>query len=237
MADGIYIGMAGAAARAAQLEAISDNLANAQTPGFKKAEPSFHALLGQAQQRDQAYPVAAGTAFDMSEGAVLRTDEKLDVVPADGAFLAVKSANGSVAFTRAGHLTVSGDGTLQAANLPVLDANGGPIRVPQGRPPPQVRTDGSVYSGEDRIGQLATFKLSGPLERLGSQLMRPQANGGRADAVQSGVRIGELELGNTSPLSCAVQLVSAQRHFESAMQTIQTYRKMDERTNELGRVR
>ncbi len=235
MADGIYIGMAGAEARAAQLEAISDNLANAQTPGFKKAEPAFHALLNQAQSKDQAFPVAVATGFDMSEGATLRTEEKLDVVPNDGAFLAVQQGD-STAFTRSGHLTVGPDGVLRAANLPVLDVNGGAITVPQGRPPPQVRNDGSVYSGEDRLGQLATYKLSGPLERMGAQLMRPQA-GGRADAVAAGVRTGELELGNTSPLACAVQLVSAQRHFESAMQTIQTYRKMDERTNELGRVR
>ncbi|MBL8949542.1 MAG: flagellar hook basal-body protein, partial [Myxococcaceae bacterium] len=124
----------------------------------------------------------------------------------------------------------------RTASNPVLDVNGGPIVVPPGRPPPQVRNDGTVYSGEERLGQLATFKLSGPLERLGSQLLKP-VNGGTAQAVDAGVRVGELELANSSPLHCAVQLVSAQRHFENAMQTIQTYKKMDERTNELGRVR
>lgn len=235
MADGIYIGMAGAVARSAQLDSISDNLANAQTPGFKKAEPAFQAFLNQTQSKDQAYPAAVATSFDMSEGATLRTEEKLDVIPNDGAFLAVSTPNG-VAYTRAGHLTVAPDGTLLAAHNPVLDASGAPIHVPAGRPAPQARTDGTLFSGEDRIGKLATFKLSGPLERMGSQLMRPLATG-RADAIDTGVRIGELELGNSSPLSCAVQLVAVQRHFESAMQTIQTYRKMDERTNELGRVR
>ena len=235
MADGIYIGMAGATARAAQLEAISDNLANAQTVGFKRSEPTFHAFLNEQQSADQAYPVAMGSSFDMTEGASMRTEEKTDVVPNDGAFLAVQGQNG-VAFTRAGHLTVGGDGVLRTANQPVLDVGGGPIVVAPGRPPPQVRNDGTVYSGEERLGQLATFKLSGPLERLGSQLLKPM-QGGTAQAVQTGVRVGELELGNSSPLQCAVQLVSAQRHFESAMQSIQTYRKMDERSNELGRVR
>jgi flagellar basal body rod protein FlgG len=231
MADGIYIGMAGAAARAAQLESISDNLANAQTPGFKKSEPAFQAFLGEAQSKDQSFPVAVATSFDMSEGASLRTEDKLDVVPNNGAFLAV--ANGKeVAYTRAGHLTVDGEGRLIAAKHPVLDRSGAELRVPPGAAAPHIRPDGSVMCGDQRIGQLALFELKGPLERLGTQLMR-----GAGKPVDTGVRTGELELSNASPLSSAVQLVSAQRHFESAMQTIQTYRKMDERTNELGRVR
>src|SRR6478672_4375440 len=101
MADGIYISMAGAAARADQLESISDNLANAQTPGFKKSEPAFQAFLGEARSKDQAFPAAVSTAFDLSEGATMNTGERLDVVPNDGAFLTV-AQGGSVAFTRAG---------------------------------------------------------------------------------------------------------------------------------------
>ncbi|MBK7858982.1 MAG: flagellar hook basal-body protein [Archangiaceae bacterium] len=235
MADGIYIGMAGAVARAAQLESISDNLANAQTPGFKKSEPTFQAFLGEAQSPDQAFPAAVSSAFDLSEGATMRTEEKLDVTPNGGAFLAVQSAGG-MAFTRAGHLTLDAEGRLTAAHAPLLDVNGKELRIAPGAPAPEIRNDGSVYSGEERIGKIATFKLTGAMERIGSQLMRPVKDG-QAAPVDAGVRIGELELGNTSPLTCAVQLVSAQRHFESAMQSIQTYRKMDERTTELGRVR
>jgi flagellar basal body rod protein FlgG len=236
MADGIYIGMAGAVARSEQLDSISDNLANAQTPGFKKSEPAFQAFLGEAQSKDQAFPVAVASSFDLTEGATMKTAEKLDVVPNDGAFLAVMSPAG-LAFTRSGHLTVDGGGMLRAANLPVLDRTGQPIRIPAGRPSPEIHADGAVYSGEERLATLSTFKLSGSLERMGAQLMRPVGNQGRADAVDAGVRVGELELGNSSPLTCAVQLVAAQRHFESAMQSIQTYRKLDEKTSELGRVR
>src|SRR5882724_6756266 len=127
MADGIYIGMAGAVARSEQLDSISDNLANAQTPGFKKSEPAFQAFLGDAQSKDQSFPVAVSTAFDLSEGATMRTNEKLDVVPNDCAFLAVTSPNG-LAFTRNGHLTVDGGGVLRAAELPVLDRTGQAIR-------------------------------------------------------------------------------------------------------------
>ena len=239
MADGMYIGMAGAAARAAQLEAISDNLANTQTPGFKKAEPAFEAFLADSKAKDQAFPVAVSTAFDLSEGASLHTGERLDVVPNDGAFLAVQNGD-SVAFTRAGHLTLDPNGFLTAGHNPVLDVNGQPLRVPENvRAQPtqtEIHSDGTLWFANERIGQLATFKLSGPLERIGPTLMRPQPNG-QAAAVQSGVRVGELELGNVSPLTCAVQMVSVQRHFEAAMQSIQTYRQLDQRAADVGRVR
>ena len=46
MSDGIYVGMSAAVARAAQLDSLSDNLANAQTPGFKASHPAFETFLG-----------------------------------------------------------------------------------------------------------------------------------------------------------------------------------------------
>ncbi len=243
MSDGIYIGMAGAVARSDQLDAISDNLANSETQGFKKSTPTFEAFLADSGSKDQAFPVAVATAFDMTQGATLRTDEKLDVIPNSGSYLAVKNGD-TIAFTRAGHITLDGNGFLSAAGLPLLDNGGQPIRIPDNKQP-EIRADGSVYataadgtpqSSGERLGTLATFKLSGPLERAGGQLMRPQP-GGHAVQVDSGVNVGELELSNTSPLICAVQMVSVQRNFEAAMQSIQTYRMLDQRAADLGRVR
>jgi flagellar basal-body rod protein FlgF len=237
VSDGMYIAMAGASARAAQLESISDNLANAQTPGFKKAEPAFETFLASSGAKEQAFPVAVQTAFDLSPGATLRTGEKLDVTPQDGAFLSVATPSG-IAFTRAGHLTVDGSGALIASHHRVLDTHGRPVQLPSLRPgqAPEVRNDGTVWVGEERVAQLGTYRLAGALERVGPSLLKPQANGS-ATAVEPRVNIGELELGNASPLNCAVQLVAAQRHFETAMQNIQTYRRMDERSAEIGRVR
>jgi flagellar basal-body rod protein FlgF len=52
-----------------------------------------------------------------------------------------------------------------------------------------------------------------------------------------GVRIGELELGNVNALQASVDMISAQRNYENSLQAIQTYRRLDERANEIGRVR
>jgi flagellar basal-body rod protein FlgF len=51
------------------------------------------------------------------------------------------------------------------------------------------------------------------------------------------LRVGEVELGNASALESAVAMIAAQRSFEASMQAIQTYRRLDERSVEVGRVR
>ena len=91
MADGIYVSMCGAAARSEQLDAIADNLANAQTPGFKAARPAFESFIprGAGPQQDKHYPAAVATGFDLRAGPTQHTGNPLDVIPGDGQFLYV----------------------------------------------------------------------------------------------------------------------------------------------------
>ncbi|MBI5546020.1 MAG: flagellar hook basal-body protein, partial [Deltaproteobacteria bacterium] len=130
MADGLYLGMAGAAARAEQLDSIADNLANVQTPGFKPSKPAFESFLPASGAPDKVYAAAVGTGVDARPGAVTRTGNPLDVLPEGDGLLAVRTGSGGVAFTRAGRLAVDGGGRLLAAGLPVLDTLGNPIRLP-----------------------------------------------------------------------------------------------------------
>lgn len=62
-------------------------------------------------------------------------------------------------------------------------------------------------------------------------------HGGRAIPVETSVRTGEIELGNASALEATIAMVTAQRSFDSSMQAIQTYRQLDGRAAELGRIR
>lgn len=235
MADGIYVTMCGAAARSEQLDSVADNLANAQTPGFKASRPAFEAFLAASGAADMAYPAAVQTRFDLRPGPSSRTENPLDVVPEGGAFLAVTTAAGQKVYTRDGRLTVDGQQRLVQNGNPVLDPGGGPIQVPPGAAP-RVTDTGAVMVGNAAVGQLGLFKLEGPVDRAG-QAHLALAPGGRAEPYEGHVRVGEIELGNATPLDGMVQLISAQRHFDASMQALQTYRSLDQRSNELGRVR
>ncbi|MBI5542724.1 MAG: flagellar hook basal-body protein, partial [Deltaproteobacteria bacterium] len=87
------------------------------------------------------------------------------------------------------------------------------------------------------IATLGMWRIDGPLERQGPQLLVPGA-GAQTRLMEEGkVRIGELELSSYTPLDATVQLVEAQRHFDASMQALQTYKRMDERATEIGRFR
>jgi flagellar basal-body rod protein FlgF len=222
--------------RSAQLDAIADNLANAQTPGFKAARPAFETFLPASGARDKAYPAAVATGLDLSPGPTAGTGDPLHVVPEDGAFLAVESPGGVVLYTRDGRLGVDAERRLTAGGLPVLDGSGSPIVLPPGAPP-EIGPSGAVRAGGVDVATLGLWRLEGAVDRVGPALLAPGLAGAAVPVEAARLRTGELELGNAGALEATVDLISAQRSFDASLQALQTYRRMDERSNEVGRVR
>lgn len=240
MADGMYIAMNGAAARERQLESIADNLANAQTPGYKAQRPAFQSFLaatrdGSKPAKEQVHPLAVSTALDQREGLAQPTGRNLDVIPHGRGFMAVDRENGERGYTRVGSLTVDTERRLTSNGRPVLGTTGGPILVPAGGEP-VIGEDGSVRVGANTVGHIALFELNGAIDRVAPGVLAPGA-GGAAVPVTSGFRTGAVEQSNVNALETTIELISAQRHFESSMQALTTYRTIDQKANEIGRAR
>jgi flagellar basal-body rod protein FlgF len=241
MADGIYVSMCGAVARSAQLDGIADNLANAQTPGFKASRPAFEDFLPASGAPDKHYPAAVATALDLREGQLQQTGNPLDVLPDGGAFLAVRTPGGGIAYTRDGRLTLDAARRLVSGGNLVLSRQAVPIVVPDDLVP-TIDQNGMVWGGGAQpdqhieLGELARVRLEGTVDRVAPSLVAPGA-GGHAVPVDVPVHSGRIELGNGGALEAALQMVSAQRSFEASMQAIQTYRQMDAREADLGRIR
>jgi flagellar basal-body rod protein FlgF len=237
----MYVGMAAAAARAAQIDSIADNLANAETPGFKAARPAFASFMpvgagSDGKAADKVFAGATATGTDMRPGVTVPTDNPLDLVPGESDhFFGVETSEGQIAYTRNGQIQVSPDGELVVAGQLLLNRGGSPISVPAGSSPiinarGEISVDGAVVDG------VGLFRIAGPVDRVGRSLLTPSA-GSTVENIEGTVKVGELELGNAPALESTVQLISAQRSFESALQAIQTYRKLDEKASEVGRVR
>ncbi len=230
--------MTGAVARSEQLDAIADNLANASTPGFTQSRPSFEAFLPADGDGNKTYTAAVESGTDLSPGPTILTGNPMDVAPEHGAFLSVLLPDGTTAFTRDGRIQIDSEGRLMMAGGGLaLDRQGQPITVP-----PElahvtaVDRHGVVTSNGEPQATLGLFQLGGPLNRLGAGLLSPGANG-TALQVDTGVQTGAVIQSNARPLDAAVAMVSAQRHYDTAMQAISTYRRLDERANEVGRIR
>jgi flagellar basal-body rod protein FlgF len=228
--------MSGAVARAAQLDSIADNLANTETPGFKASRPAFRAFLPPGPS-DKVMTAAVSTGVDLRAGPVNTTDNPLDVVPDDDAYLGVRLSNGQVAYTRNGHLELGPNGELLASGLPVVGRSGDPVSVPAGADP-RIETNGDVIVGRNTVvDTLALFQAQGSMDKIAPTLLQPSAGSSVKLAEDGTLRTGELELGNVSALDSTVQMINAQRQFDVAMQAIQTYRKLDDRANQVGLVK
>ena len=236
MADGMYVGMSAAVARAAQLESIADNLANTETPGFKASRPAFRAFLPPGPT-DKVLAGAVSTGVDLRPGPTNATDNPLDVLPDGDAYLGVKLSNGQIAYTRNGHLELGPNGELLASGLPVLGRSGDPVTVPAGAEP-RIETNGDVVVGKGQlVDTLALYVAQGSMDRIAPTLLQPSAGSTVSPAAEGTLRVGELEMGNVSALDSTVQMINAQRQFDMAMQAIQTYRKLDDRAIQVGMVK
>ena len=229
--------MAAASARAAQLDSIADNLANSETPGFKAARPAFQSFLppgGAGRSNDKVFAAAVSTGTDLRPGTTVGTDNPMDVLPEGDLFLGVETATGTN-YTRNGKIEVSPDGQLQIMGHAVLNTGGSPISVPPGAVP-SINEKGQVLVDGASVDTIATFKVQGPIDRNGNALFSA-GPGTSVEMVEGKLQVGTLELGNVPALESTVAMIGAQRHFETAMQAIQTYKKLDERAIEVGKVR
>ncbi|HEY4184073.1 MAG TPA: flagellar hook basal-body protein [Polyangia bacterium] len=228
--------MAAAAARAEQLDSIADNLANVETPGFKASHPAFESFLPPkaGKSSDKVAAAAVGTGTDLSRGLVKTSGNPLDIVPQGSSFLTVQTPSG-MAYTRNGRLTVSPEGLLTTSGLPLLGVSGNPIEIPIGATP-LVNEQGSVMVDQVEIDRLALADLQGNVVHKGQSLYA-SGPGGTVVPSQGGVEVGQIEMANATALDATVQMIGAQRQFETAMQAIQTYRRLDDQVMNVGKAR
>jgi len=107
MADGIYVSMNGAAARMAQLDSISDNLANINTTGFRSdlAQARSMPVFGE-HHPSRVYAMTERPGSDLSSGTLTQTGNPLDIAVAGEGWIAVSGPDGREAYTRAGDLRI-----------------------------------------------------------------------------------------------------------------------------------
>src|SRR6185312_15583551 len=150
MIEGLNSAAAGMAAQQQRLDSVANDLANANTTGYKHGRVGFRDLIYEQAGRPAAAGVRTGhgsAAVDagksFGQGALQRTDRPLDVAIQGEGFLRVRLANGQEALTRDGNLQIDGLGRL-ATNTGALVQPG--ITIPKGTPEDRVAIagDGTV---------------------------------------------------------------------------------------------
>ena len=242
----LHIAATGMAAQEAELDSISNNLANANTVGFKKSRADFQDLVyqtvraaGSPNSATTAAPtglqVGSGvrivaTTRQYAQGAMQQTGNPLDLAIHGQGFFAVQDASGKEAYTRAGDLHVDPTGQLlTATGLPVLGDNG-PISVPP-HTSVNVGGDGTISivplgQSPQTVANVARVKLVNPpldtVQRSADGLFRTTDGAPAVADAATTVDSGALESSNVDLASCMVNMIELARHYDLQVKALHT---------------
>lgn len=236
MHKGIYIALSGAVLKQGQLDLLSNNIANANTVGFKKSRSSFKEhllsrLSGTPESDDgRAMSDLSAVRNDFSEGNHFKTGNPLDVALDGNGFFSLEGGR----YTRKGDFRVSGDGYLIAqGGRKVLGAKG-PIKLPPGKA--DITTSGDVRVDGKPVDTLkiVSFGNTDSLVQLEDSQFTTDMKPAKSNAVAMS---GNLEASNVYVVKEMVQLLATMREFESYQKVIQAFDDAASRVNnEMARI-
>lgn len=234
MDKALYIAMTGAKNNMMAQTARANNLANANTTGFKADYEQARAMpVFGSHHPSRVYAMSERPATDMSQSALIETGRNLDLAVKGDGWLAVQSNFGDEAYTRSGDLVIDANGVLRTGKgLPVM-GEGGPIVIPPAEHV-EVGVDGTITiqprgAAPNELAQIERIKLVNPdkqeLEKGLDGLMR-QRNGEDAEA-DGLIRVesGFLESSNVNAAAELTNILALTRQYE--MQT-KMMKKADE---------
>lgn len=241
----IYTAMTGAKHLFNQQAGVAHNLANASTTGFRAQEHKFRAVPVQGEgMPTRVFAVDASVADDFSAGPLTFTGRPLDVAIHGKGWLAVQSADGGEAYTRAGSFVFDPDGQLQTRDGRMVMGDGGPITIPPDSKV-TIAPDGTISAvpetgAQNAVNVIGRLKLVNPPEgdlvRGGDGLFR--LRDGSAAPNDETVRVASetLEGSNVNVVDSMVSMISLARQFDMQMRLIQNAQTNDQQASRLLQV-
>jgi len=249
----------GMEAQMAQIDSISNNLANANTTGYKKERTQFQDLLYETLQEPGANTSAttqspvgiqrgmgvkvSGTQRNFEIGDPKHTERDLDMMIRGDGFFMVQLPDGQTAYRRDGTFYRSATGRVETIDGYPLQPE---INVPQNTKRLEISDDGVVFSyvseaERAQIGQiqLATFINNGGLKAMGKNLYLQTDGSGPANVTTPGkntsgqVLQGYVESSNVDVMREMTDMITAQRTFEMNSKVIQTVDQLLQHTTNL----
>ncbi len=253
MSQALWIAKTGLDAQQTRMAQVSNNLANVNTTGYKQGRVVFEDLLyqdvrqsgGQTSQ-DTELPTGMhlGTGVRVvasqklfTQGAMLQTENPLDVAIKGRGFFQVLMPDGNLAYTRDGTFQQNAEGELVTASGYVVQPG---ITLPDGAQSITIGRDGVIsvqLAGQPtptQIGSLETVDFINPagLQPIGENLYLETASSGTAQPGTPGINgfgslvQGALEGSNVNVVAELVNMIETQRAYEMNSKAISTSDQM-----------
>lgn len=222
MDKALYIAMSGAKQNMLSQAAHANNLANVNTTGFKEdfAQARSMPVYGEGLPT-RAYALSERPGTNFEQGSLMQTGNSLDIALKGDGWIAIQSADGSEAYTRAGNLSIDVNGQLRTgAGFPVL-GDGGPLVIPPAATV-EVGADGTISVipiGGEGLAQVDRIRLVNPdaesIEKGKDGLIHLK-EGAAQPVVDGTVRVeqGFLEGSNVNAVSSLTDMLSLSRQYE-----------------------
>lgn len=262
MISALWTSATGMNSQQTNIDVISNNLANVNTSGFKKSKINFADLI-YTNMRQPGTPNAQGaeipTGIEMGHGAkvnstqkiftqgnIQNTDSPLDMVIEGDGFFRVQLPDGNFAYTRDGSFKQDSNGNVVTSDGYQIDP---PITIPQNATDISITSDGNVNAIVDgaeepqQLGTIELYRFANPagLTSEGRNLYSQTVASGQAMAGQPGqqgfgtVTQGFLEMSNVKVVEEMVNMIAAQRAYETNSKSIQASDEMLQTANQLKR--
>jgi len=238
-----YIGLSRQMTLRRELDIVANNIANADTTGFKVEQLLVGTEVGERARNDAVRPSVSfvldkGVGRDFGQGALKQTGRDLDFgIDGEGAFFTVNDGVGE-AYTRDGAFALDPEGRLVTAGGAAVQGDGGDIVLDTSKGPVSVGEDGTISQQGLPVGRLtlARFETLAVLSKDGDGLYRNRSNATPIEATGAQVRQGMLEGSNVNPLTEITNMIEISRAYESVTRMIENNNDLSRRAVErLGR--
>ncbi|WP_088330261.1 flagellar basal-body rod protein FlgF [Lacimicrobium sp. SS2-24] len=242
----LYIAASGAKQDLLATGVRANNLANAQTTGFKaqleqaRAMPAFGEGLP-----TRVFAMTESPSHKYESGAMIKTGRELDVAIQGRGWLSVQDAQGNEAYTRAGNLQVGADGLLEDGHGNLVIGDGGPIALPLPLSKIDIAADGTLSirpqgAPVEVLAEVGQLKLVNPelsqMEKGSDGLFRLKDGTPAAQDINVRLSNGMLEGSNVNPIEEMVSMIELQRHYELQVKMMKKADELDMRGNMLLRI-
>lgn len=214
-----YVALSKQTGLAKELTSIANNIANADTAGYRREGFLFSEYISRLEPQDRSVSQTnvGGRFFDATSGAMVETGSQFDVaIESEGYFL-VETPRGE-RLTRAGSFMLDNEGQLVTPDgHKVLGDGGSPIAIPPDAASVTIAPDGTIAADGAPVGKLGLVTVAPTaLAREGDNLLLATEDYTQVDAPR--MRQGFVEQSNVNPVMEISRLIEVQRAYELGQQ-------------------
>ncbi|MGA9857106.1 MAG: flagellar hook-basal body protein [Solirubrobacteraceae bacterium] len=242
MLQGLYAASSGMEAQQNQFDAIANDMANLNTPGYQATQVGFQDLLYSGAGAASGTTLATGTGASSAiigrsqiQGALDQTGRPLDVAISGDGYIQVRRNDGTIGLTRNGALQLDSQGQLtnQDGN-PLVP----PITVPKDLDPSKltITANGDVSANGRTLGRITLVSVPAPDQLQpdgGSMFSVTAGSGATRPAAGSTVQQGALESSNVDVNQAMTTMITAQRSYQLSSEAIHMQDQMLQIANQI----